>query len=136
MAKAKRSQDKTGVYMLAIVGIVVVVALAVAMKGADMDASLTSAAVATGPEQKTTAGHTEWTTCLDNGNKVKLGNKEGGTLAKQDTCTGSAVTGKQIKTVSCVQDIDGDWTYKYANPQDCSVGTRCMKDETGAAYCG
>jgi len=130
--KAERlSEDKMGLYMLGVVGIVAAVGLFVVLMNAGLvSTDVTGAAVSTAPT------YSDWTTCLDQGNQVKLANREDGYLVKKNTCTGSAITGKQIKVVSCAQDVDGSYTYKYANAEDCPTDTKCMKDKVGSAYCG
>jgi hypothetical protein len=131
------AEDKTGVYMLGVVGIVAAVAILVGMMnlGVSGDTNLSGAAVSAG-DRSTSPTYTDWTSCLDHGSQIKLANDEGSSLVKRDLCTGSTIAGKQIKTVSCVQAVDGGYTYKFANPQDCAEGLRCMKDDNNAAYCG
>lgn len=135
---AKNNQN---LYPVSIVGIVALVGIVVLLlHGGAGENSLNSSESVTGavvtvisPE---VTSYSFWTTCLDQGNQVKLGDKEGDSLVKKDTCTGSAVRGKQIVEVSCVRDAEGDFSYKYSNPEDCSSGTKCMLDDNGAAYCG
>jgi hypothetical protein len=125
-----QSKDNTGMYMLVIIGLVAAVAV-VAGFGSGTNTDLAGHAVAM---DSTTVTYTEWTNCLDQGNEVKLGNDEGSSLSKQDLCTGSA--DKQITRVSCVEDVDGGFTYKYANAEDCPESLACVEDDDGAAYCG
>src|SRR3989338_1199551 len=87
------NNDKAGAYILGIVGIVAAVGLIVAIMGAvggssgsDISGAVTSAS---DEEEGNTdfPEYTQWTTCLDQGNMIKLGNHEGGTFVKKDFCT-------------------------------------------------
>ncbi len=119
--------------MLSIVGIVAGIVVFVGLMNLSGSDDIFGAAIA---EVQTTApGLTEWTACLDNGNVIKLMNEDGGVLMKKDICTGSAVSGKQIVRVFCAQNVNGGFTYKSSNAEDCPEGTACKKDENGAAYC-
>ena len=131
----KKTADKTGTYILSIVGVVAAVGLfTIFFGGSSSGDSISGAAIEVGETQSTSTTYTEWTTCLDKGNSIKLGNKQGGTLVKTDTCTGQE--DKMLVYVTCAQDVDGYYTYKYSNPIQCGSLTSCMKDENGAAYCG
>ncbi len=137
--KKAMNHNKTGAYILGIVGLVAAVGLIVAILGAvreagssDISGAVTSAL--DGKMNRDFPEYTQWTTCLDQGNMVKLGNHEGGTLVKKDVCTGTA--DKMISRVSCAQDVDGFYTYKYTNADGCSQGKACKTDDNGAAYCG
>lgn len=131
MAKEK---DKTAMYILAIVGIVAFVGIYTAViQGSGSDVS--GAAVVGGQTISTTAiSYTQWTTCMDKGNMIALGNHAGDTLTKGDVCTGKY--DKTISTVSCVQDADGSYSYKYSTAASCASGKSCKKDSSGYAYCG
>lgn len=137
MAKAKKEVDdakameRSAAYIVGIVGVVAAVGILVAILNAGAGSSDVSGA-ATYIESSSVPMTTQWTTCVDQGNMIKLGNKQGGTLVKKDTCTGTA--DKNIAYVSCVMDEDGYYSYKYSNQEPCS-GT-CMEDDEGAAYCG
>lgn len=123
-----RLDEKTmSVYLVAIVGIVAAVALLLIILNSVDTGTVSGAAV-----QSTTTSYTEWTTCLDKGNSIKLGNPQGGTLEKKDVCTGTA--NKLISHAICTQDADGYYTYKFSNPEQCGAGKTCMKDSSGA-YC-
>lgn len=126
----KLDEKTVSLYLVAIVGIVAGVALLVLI----LDNITTTSTISGAAVQSTTTTTTSWTTCLDKGNSVKLGNHQGGTLEKKDVCTGTA--DKLISHVTCAQDLDGYFTYKYSNAEQCSAGTTCMKDNNGAAYCG
>lgn len=132
MVKTNKT-DKTAALLVGIVGVVAVVGLLVTILDIDNlgTGSDTTAAAVYGGSVVT---QNKWTTCLDLGNKIKLGNKEGDTLVKKDVCTGSAI--KKIATVSCVQDNEGDYSYKYNEAEQCASGKSCMKDSSGEAYCG
>lgn len=129
-----KQTDKTGAYILSIVGVVAAVGLFTMFLGGGSGDSLSGAAVQAWDTQSTTTTYTKWTTCLDMGNMIKLGNPQGGTLVKKDACTGQE--DKMLVMVSCAQDVDGGFTYKYSNPIQCASTKSCMKDENGAAYCG
>jgi len=133
------NNDKAGAYILGIVGVVAAVGLIVAIIGAlgGSGSSDISGAVTSASDEEMDRDfpqYTQWTTCLDQGNMIKLGNHQGGTLTKKDVCTGTVE--KMISRVSCAEDLDGYYTYKYTNAEDCSKGKSCKKDDKGAAYCG
>ncbi len=119
-------------YLAGIVGLVAAVGIVVLLLNVRAEGSVAGAAVA---EAQQVVSYSSWTTCIDQGNQVKLGNKQGDSLVKKDVCTGSAVRGKQIAEVFCVSDAEGDFSYKYGNPHDCPSGTKCLLVENGAAYC-
>ncbi len=129
-------KDAQNVYIVSIVSLVAVVGILVLLlnAGENSSESVTGAVVTVISPEVTS--YSFWTRCLDQGNQVKLGNKEGDSLVKKDTCTGSAVRGKQLAAVSCVQDVDRGFSYKYSNPEDCAKGNSCLLDDNGAAYCG
>lgn len=128
------SKDMQSLYIVGIVSLVAVVGVILLLLNAGTGASVVGAVVTVISPEVTS--YSFWTTCLDQGNQVKLGNKEGDTLVKKDLCTGSASRGKQIANVFCVSDAEGDFSYKYSNAEDCSSGTKCLVDENDAAYCG
>ncbi|MEK6868130.1 MAG: hypothetical protein AABX98_04890 [Nanoarchaeota archaeon] len=142
MAKAIKkaiNHNKAGAYILGIIGIVAAVGLIVAIMGAvgessrsDISGAVTSAS--DGDMDRDFPDYTQWTTCLNQGNMIKLGNHEGGTLVKKDVCTGTV--DKMISRVSCAQDVDGFYTYKYTNADGCAHGKSWEKADDGAAYCG
>ncbi len=139
MAKAKKeakTKDKTAAYILAIVGIVAFVGVCTTVIQNTENTDDISGAVVIGGQTASTTGitYTQWTTCLDKGNSIKLGNHEGGILAKGDICTGKY--DKMISKVSCVQDVDGFYSYKYTTATDCPTGKTCKKDSSGYGYCG
>lgn len=133
MAKEK---DKTAMYILTIVGIVAFVGVCSAIiQNSGSNSDVSGAAVVGGQTTSTTGKtYTQWTTCLDSGNMVKLGNHAGDTLAKGDVCTGKY--DKMISSASCVQDADGSYSYKYSTAASCASGKSCKKDSSGYAYCG
>lgn len=121
-----KTADKTGTYILGIVGVVAAVGLfTMFFGGSSSTASLSGAAVTVGETQSTAPSYTEWTTCLDQGNVIKLGNKQGGTLIKKDVCTGQQGN-KMLSYVTCAQDVNGAFTYKYSNPVQCGIGKECI----------
>lgn len=125
--------ERSAAYIVGIVGVVAAVGILVAVLNAGAGSSHVSGA-ATYIEASKVPTTTSWTTCVDNGNMIKLGDKQGGILKKYDVCTGTA--DKNIAYVSCVMDEDGFYSYKYSNQESCSDGKTCMKDDEGAAYCG
>lgn len=131
-----KEKDKTAMYLLAIVGIVAFVGVCtIGIQSSQMNTDISGAAVVGGQMASTTGvTYTQWTTCLDRGNMVKLGNHQADSLAKADVCTGKY--DKFISRVSCVQDVDGDYSYKYSSATSCPYGDSCKKDENGYAYCG
>lgn len=76
---ATKTKDKTAVYILAMIGIVLVVGIVAAFVGSlgrtETSSSTIAGAVvsalsdASGTDQAT---YTKWTTCLDKGNNIKL----------------------------------------------------------------
>ncbi len=128
----KLNENMTCVYIVALVGIVAAVALILLIMS-NMNTT-DSTDISGAAVQSTTTTYTKWTTCLDKGDSIKLGNTQGGTLEKKDVCTGTA--DKMISLVSCAQDVDGYYTYKYSNPIQCSQMESCKKDSEGYAYCG
>lgn len=132
---AKNNQSLYPVYIVGIVALVGIVVLLLHGGAEENSSESITGAVVTVISPEVTS-YSFWATCLDQGNQVKLGDKEGDSLVKKDSCTGSAVRGKQIVEVSCVRDAEGDFSYKYGNPKDCLAETKCLLDENGAAYCG
>ncbi len=124
----KLNETTFSLYLVVIVAIVAAVALLLMMLNSVSVDTISGAAV-----QSTTTTHTKWTTCLDMGNAVKLGNKQASTLKKDDVCTGTS--DKMISYVSCAQDVNGYYTYKYSNAMQCPHMESCHV-EKGAAYCG
>ena len=116
---AKQTADKTGTYILSIVGVVAAVGLFTLFSGASSSGdSISGAAIEVGETQSTTTTYTEWTTCVDvlNGKGIKLGNREGGALVKKDVCTGQQ-DNKMLTYVICAEDVDGGYTY-FASAKD------------------
>ena len=125
---AKQTADKTGTYILSIVGVVAAVGLFTLFSGASSSGdSISGAAIEVGETQSTSTTYTEWTTCVDvlNGKGIKLGNRQGGSLVKEDVCTGQQ-DNKMLTYVICAEDVDGGYTYKYSNPVQCGVGKECI----------
>ena len=127
-------KDKTGIYIVAIVGIVAAVGIFVAIFNAGYSEGDISGAAVFGEQEESTIATTynSWSTCLDQGNSIKLGNREGDTLVKKDVCTGKSI--KQIATVYCSKEVDG-FSYKYSEATNCPVGKSCMTDTNGIGYC-
>lgn len=125
----KLNETTFSLYIVGLVAIVAAVALLLMMLNSISIGTISGAAV-----QSTTTTYTEWTTCLDLGNAVKLGNKQASTLTKYDVCTGT--NNKMISYVSCAQDVDGYYTYKYSNAVQCAHMESCHVSSCGAAYCG
>ena len=125
----KLNETTFSLYIVGIVGIVAAVALVLMIFNSVSTGTVSGAAV-----QSTTISTTEWTTCLDIGNAVKLGNHEASTLTKIDVCTGDS--DKMISYVSCAQDINGYYTYKYSNAVQCAHMESCLVDSENNAYCG
>ena len=139
MAKAEKeakTKDKTAAYILAIVGIVALVGVCTTVIQNSGSTQNISGAVVIGGKTASTTGvtYTQWTTCLDKANMVKLGNHAGDTLTKGDVCTGKY--SKQLSTASCVLDVDGFYSYRYTTATDCPTGKTCKKDSSGYGYCG
>ena len=125
---AKQTADKTGTYILSIVGVVAAVGLfTMFFGGSSRGDSISGAAVEVGETRSTTTTTTEWTTCIDtlDGKGIKLGNRQGGTLVKKDVCTGQQ-DNKLLSYVTCAQDVDDGYTYKYSNPVQCGAGKECI----------
>ncbi len=128
---AKQTTDKTGAYILSIVSVVAAVGLFTLFSGGSSGSdSISGAAIEVGKTQSTTTTYTKWTTCVDvlNGKGIKLGNREGGSLLKKDVCTGQQ-DNKLLSYVTCAEDIDDGYTYKYSNPVQCGVGRECIDGE-------
>lgn len=128
---AKQTADKTGTYILSIVGLVAAIGLFTLFSGARSSSdSISGAAIEVGETQSTTTTYTEWTTCTDvlDGKGIKLGNRAGGTLVKTDVCTGQQ-DNKLLSYVTCAEDVDGGYTYKYSNPVQCGTGRECIDGE-------
>ena len=70
----------------------------------------------------------KWTSCLDQGNKIKLANN-GDSFVKADTCVAGSIT-----YVGCAEDQYGYFTYKYSPAQSCPTGKSCL-EEAGIASC-
>jgi hypothetical protein len=95
-------KDNTPLYMFAIVAIVAFVAI---FPHIQVSKNITGKAVE--------IDHV-WTSCLDQGSTIILANDQT-SISKTDYCSG-----KQIVRVKCA--YGNGYTYKYANPEDCSEG--------------
>ncbi|MFA6889034.1 MAG: hypothetical protein WC254_06080 [Candidatus Woesearchaeota archaeon] len=125
----KLNETKYSLYIVAIVGVVAAIALLILILSSVGTATISGAAV-----QSTTTTYTQWTTCLETGDSVKLGNHQGSTLTKYNVCTGD--NDKMLSYVSCAQDVDGYYTYKYSNPVQCPNMESCKIWIDNTAYCG
>ena len=114
--------QKTAVYIIWMIGIVACVAafmlflnyLSVSNNAKDIYGAAVEGEVSVS---------SRWTSCLDQGNKIKLAN-EGSSLVKTDTC----LIDGSITRVSCLEDQYGYFTYDYAAAQSCSQGKKCVED--------
>ncbi len=118
--------QKTAVYFIWIVGIVAALgAFLVFLNylGAADSRDIYGAAV-----EAETPSSAKWTSCLDQGNKIKLAN-DGDSFVKADTCVAGSIT-----RVSCAEDQYGYFTYEYSPAQSCPTGKECV-EEDGVASC-
>lgn len=118
--------QKTAVYFIWIVGIVAGVALFISFLnywGTANSKDMYGAVV-----EVESPASSKWTSCLDQGNKIKLTN-DGDSFVKADTCVGGSIT-----HVSCAEDQYGYFTYEYAAAQSCPTGKECVEDN-GIASC-
>ena len=114
--------QKTAVYLVWIVGLVAAVAafmLFLNYLGVSNNTQDIYGAAVEGE----TALSSKWTSCLDQGNKIKLAN-DADSLVKTDTC----VADDSITRVSCSEDQYGYFTYEYTPAQSCSQGKSCVED--------
>ncbi len=118
--------QKTAVYFIWIVGIVAGVALFISSLnylGTANSKDIYGAVI-----EAEAPASSKWTSCLDQGNKIKLMN-DGDSFVKADTCVGGSIT-----RVSCTEDQYGYFTYEYAAAQSCPTGKECVEDD-GIASC-
>lgn len=114
--------QKTAVYMIWMIGMVAGVAafmlflnyLSVSNNAKDIYGAAVEGEV---------SASSRWTSCLDQGNKIKLSNDEN-SLMKTDTC----LTDGSITRVSCLEDQYGYFTYDYTAAQSCSQGKKCAEN--------
>lgn len=123
---ANLDAQKTAVYFIWIVGIVA--ALGAFLVFLNYLGTGNSRDVAGQALEVETPSASKWTSCLDQGNKIKLAN-DGDSFVKADTCVAGSIT-----RVSCAEDQYGYFTYEYTAAQSCPTGKSCVEDN-GIASC-
>ena len=126
---AKLNENKTAVYFLWLVGFVAAVALSTSflnyLSESNSQKDISGAAV-----EISTPATSKWTSCLDQGDKIKLTNSQD-SLIKTDTCVGDGL----ITRVSCSEDVYGYFTYKYSSAEHCPQNKKCIPNKAGIASC-
>lgn len=118
--------QKTATYFIWMVALVVVVALFTSFL--NYLGNVNSQDIAGQAVDVEAPASSKWTSCLDQGNKIKLANDED-SFTKTDVCVRGSIT-----RVSCAEDQYGYFTYDYAAAQSCPNGKSCV-EEKGIASC-